>query len=84
MYAMFDNAQAFNGDVSNFDTSSVTNMGHMFREATSFNQDTSSWTSKDFELLPFIDKKKYDKSFVLSFPCFSLHLICLAHFSSYC
>ena len=48
--------------------SSVTNMYRMFYGATSFNQDTSSWTSKDFELLPFIDKKKCDKSFILSFP----------------
>ena len=33
----------FNGDISNWDVSNVTNMGYMFNSATSFNQDISSW-----------------------------------------
>ena len=49
MSLMFANAKLFNGDVSNFDTSSVTNMQSMFSGASSFNRDllwdTSSVTN---------------------------------------
>ena len=43
MYGMFEDATSFNGDVSNFDLSSVTNMRLMFEGATSFNQDLCAW-----------------------------------------
>ena len=33
----------FNGDISNWDVSNVTNMRDMFYDCTSFNQDISSW-----------------------------------------
>jgi surface protein len=43
MSRMFDNATAFNADISGWDTSAVTDMNNMFNGATSFNQDISLW-----------------------------------------
>ena len=43
MERMFDGARAFNGDISNWDTSGITTMRQMFRWAETFNQDISSW-----------------------------------------
>jgi len=40
---MFEDARKFNGDVSDWDVSSVTNMKDMFNEATKFNCDVSDW-----------------------------------------
>jgi surface protein len=40
---MFNNAIAFNGDISGWDTSKVTDMRLMFSGADAFNQDLSSW-----------------------------------------
>ena len=43
MSYMFHGASSFNGGQSDWDVSSVTNMGYMFYEASSYNQDISSW-----------------------------------------
>lgn len=40
---MFKNAKAFNGDISEWDVSTIRNMTGMFDGATSFNSDISSW-----------------------------------------
>jgi surface protein len=42
MNYMFSSSQ-FNGDISNWDVSSVTNMGGMFIGSDNFNQDLSNW-----------------------------------------
>jgi surface protein len=43
----FSQAKNFNSDISNWDTSKVTNMGGMFNNAINFNSDISNWdTSK--------------------------------------
>merc|ERR1719162_2413191 len=43
MNGMFYEASEFNGDVSDWDVSSVTDMNSMFDEATEFNGDVSDW-----------------------------------------
>ena len=43
MYRVFNFCQAFNGDISNWDTSRVTNTQSMFYNAVSFNGDISGW-----------------------------------------
>ena len=40
---MFYNASAFNGNISNWDTSDVTSFSAMFYISPNFNQDVSSW-----------------------------------------
>jgi len=54
MWSMFYGASSFNSDVSNFDTSRVTDMGYrvtdmeyMFYGAKSFNQDLSNFLFSD-------------------------------------
>jgi surface protein len=42
-YGMFYEAYEFNQDISDWDVSSVTDMGGMFYEAYEFNQDISDW-----------------------------------------
>ena len=43
MEEMFQEASAFNGDLSSWDVSNVTTMEAMFCEASAFNGDLSSW-----------------------------------------
>ena len=40
---MFYETVAFNGDISGWDTSTVTTMAYMFYSAKAFNQDLNSW-----------------------------------------
>ena len=43
MSNLFYNNQTFNGNISGWDVSNVTNMKYMFYGADSFNQDISDW-----------------------------------------
>ena len=43
MSKMFEDAKAFNQDISKWDVSNVTNMNYMFGGALAFNQDISNW-----------------------------------------
>jgi len=49
MGAMFRDAEAFNGDVSSWDTSNVIHMYEMFDDALSFNGDISNWNLEKVE-----------------------------------
>ncbi|MBL4707980.1 MAG: BspA family leucine-rich repeat surface protein [Flavobacteriales bacterium] len=43
IFGMFAGASKFNGDLSNWDVSSITSFSHIFLDATLFNQDLSNW-----------------------------------------
>jgi len=43
---MFDRASAFNGNISSWNTSAVTDMSYMFWYASSFNQNLCAWKDK--------------------------------------
>ena len=43
MSELFRDMKNFNGNISNWDVSNVTDMGYMFYKCKSFNQDISDW-----------------------------------------
>ncbi len=43
MASMFQGASNFNGDISNWNVTTITTMNSMFRDAVSFNQDLGDW-----------------------------------------
>ena len=47
MSGMFDGANSFNGDISGWNTASVTDMSGMFVGAYSFNGDISGWNTEN-------------------------------------
>ncbi|WP_259058405.1 BspA family leucine-rich repeat surface protein [Salinibacter ruber] len=62
MSGMFNEATAFNADISNWDVSGVIDMAGMFGGATSFNQDLNAWdvsSVKDFGGM-FVDATSFN------------------------
>ena len=45
MSSLFYEAESFNGDISKWDTSKVTDMSSMFKGAVAFNADISKWNT---------------------------------------
>ena len=54
MSKMFESKSDFNGDISSWDTSSVTDMSDMFYYAESFNQDISKWDTSSVTGMKFM------------------------------
>lgn len=60
MSYMFARTYVFNGDISNWDTSNVTNMSHMFWDADLFNNNISKWnTSKVTNMEKMFNRASY-------------------------
>ena len=51
---LFYNRAGFNGDISRWDVSSVTDMRHTFNRATSFNGDISQWDVSNVTTMNFM------------------------------
>ena len=43
MFEMFEDGTAFNGNISSWNITSLTNMNYFLENASSFNQDLSGW-----------------------------------------
>ena len=54
MYNMFRNATLFNGDISKWDTSAVSDMYAMFYQATTFDQNIGSWNTTKVTAMRFM------------------------------
>jgi len=54
MYSMFQNASAFNADISSWNTSYVTNMSSMFQSAPKFNQNLSTWNTSNVNEMSYM------------------------------
>ena len=72
MSGMFNNAEAFNGDLSSWDTSKVTDMSAMFYGADAFNRNLFSWDVSNVRLAQSFAERaqsfKDDASLLPSFP----------------
>ena len=51
---VFNNREEFNGDMSNWDVSNVTNMEYMFDGCESFNCDISDWDVSNVEYMEYM------------------------------
>jgi surface protein len=60
MQSMFEGAEIFNSDISDWDVSNVTNMESMFEQAYRFNQDISGWDVSNVTNMSSMFKYVYD------------------------
>ena len=61
MTSMFENASAFNGDISSWNTAAVTNMSFMFIQATAFDQNIGNWNTA---AVTDMNRYVYDGNFI--------------------
>lgn len=54
---------SFNNDISGWDTSSITNMSHMFQGASAFNQPIENWDVSNVTNMSYMFAKKDDEFF---------------------